>query len=102
MRRELIRGTAWGVLGEGLALPTGFLTAAVLSRVFGPSDYGLYALAIGWVSLGQAGANFLLTRPTIKFASQAEDPHPITSGTPGLLGYSPVNLYYDNVTVSAN
>ena len=32
----------------------------------------------------------------------AEDPHPITNGTPGLLGYSPVNLYYDNVTVSAN
>jgi outer membrane protein assembly factor BamB len=32
----------------------------------------------------------------------AEDPHPIQSGTPGLLGYSPVNLYYDNVSVFAN
>jgi len=31
-----------------------------------------------------------------------EDPHPIASGTPGLLGYSPVNLYYDNVSVYAN
>ena len=32
----------------------------------------------------------------------AEDPHPIQGGTPGLLGYSPVNLYYDNVKVTPN
>jgi hypothetical protein len=32
----------------------------------------------------------------------AEDPHPIKNGTPGLLGYSPVNVYYDNVTVTPN
>ncbi len=31
-----------------------------------------------------------------------DDPHPIRSGTPGLLGYSPVNVFYDNVTVYAN
>ncbi len=31
-----------------------------------------------------------------------DDPHPIRSGTPGLLGYSPVHLYYDNVTVYSN
>jgi len=33
---------------------------------------------------------------------RVEDPHPIRSGTPGLLGYSPVNLFYDNVTVYPN
>lgn len=32
----------------------------------------------------------------------AEDPHPIRQGTPGLLGFSPVLLYYDNVSVYAN
>ena len=32
----------------------------------------------------------------------ADDPHPIRSGTPGLLGYSPVRLFYDNVTVYPN
>jgi outer membrane protein assembly factor BamB len=32
----------------------------------------------------------------------AEDPHPIPRGTPGLLGFSPVNLYYDNVQVTPN
>ena len=31
-----------------------------------------------------------------------DDPHPIAGGTPGLLGYSPVNLFYDNVTVYPN
>ncbi len=31
-----------------------------------------------------------------------EDPHPIQAGTPGLLGYSPVHLYYDNILVTPN
>lgn len=31
-----------------------------------------------------------------------EDPHPIPGGSPGLLGYSPVNLYYDNIRVTVN
>jgi len=29
----------------------------------------------------------------------AEDPHPIPSGSPGLYGFSPVEIYYDNVKV---
>lgn len=31
-----------------------------------------------------------------------EDPHPIPSGSPGLLGYSPVDLFYDNLKVTVN
>ena len=27
----------------------------------------------------------------------AEDPHPIQQGAPGLYGYSPAELYYDNL-----
>lgn len=76
-RRHLAGGTAWGLLGEGLALPTGLVTAAVLTRAFGPADYGLYALTIGLVSLIQAGINSLLVRATIKFTSQADDPAPV-------------------------
>lgn len=30
---------------------------------------------------------------------EAEDPLPIREGSPGLYGYSPANIYYDNVTV---
>ena len=31
-----------------------------------------------------------------------EDPYPIKSGSPGLLGYSPADAYYDNVKVTVN
>lgn len=30
---------------------------------------------------------------------EAEDPLPIREGSPGLYGYSPANIYYDNVIV---
>jgi hypothetical protein len=32
----------------------------------------------------------------------AEDPHPIRAGSPGLIGYSPVDLYYDNINLTRN
>ena len=32
----------------------------------------------------------------------AEDPHPIRNGSPGLLGYSPSVVSYDNVLITAN
>lgn len=32
----------------------------------------------------------------------AEDPHPVRQGSPGLYGYSPVDIQYDNVEVEAN
>ncbi len=31
-----------------------------------------------------------------------EDPHPIASGSPGLYGYSPSPIYYDNLKVTSN
>ncbi len=32
----------------------------------------------------------------------AEDPLPIRSGSPGLIGYSPADIYYDNIEVTEN
>ena len=32
----------------------------------------------------------------------AEDPHPIRNGSPGLLGYSPSVVSYDNVRITSN
>ena len=32
----------------------------------------------------------------------AEDPVPVRQGSPGLIGYSPVDIFYDNVTVMEN
>jgi hypothetical protein len=31
-----------------------------------------------------------------------EDPYPIANGSPGLVGYSPAPIYYDNLAVTAN
>ena len=33
---------------------------------------------------------------------EVEDPSPIRSGAPGIYGYSPVNIYYDNYKVTVN
>jgi hypothetical protein len=31
-----------------------------------------------------------------------EDPYPIAGGSPGLVGYTPADLYYDNIKVMVN
>ena len=31
-----------------------------------------------------------------------EDPYPIRSGSPGLVGYSPADVLYDNIKVTVN
>ncbi|HVR29085.1 MAG TPA: PQQ-binding-like beta-propeller repeat protein, partial [Thermoanaerobaculia bacterium] len=33
---------------------------------------------------------------------EAVDPHPVRSGSPGLTGYSPAELFFDNVTITGN
>ena len=32
----------------------------------------------------------------------AEDPEPVRQGSPGLIGYSPIDIYIDNVRVMEN
>jgi hypothetical protein len=41
------------------------------------------------------------TEPT-EWQITAEDPLPIRQGSPGLYGYSPTPVYYDNVKVTSN
>ena len=31
-----------------------------------------------------------------------EDPEPVRQGSPGLIGYSPIDIYFDNVSVTEN
>ena len=33
---------------------------------------------------------------------EAVDPHPIEKGSPGLTGYSPAELFFDNLTITGN
>jgi O-antigen/teichoic acid export membrane protein len=77
--RQLADGALRGFGAEALLLPTGLVTAAVLGRVLGPADYGLFSLVssiIGWVTLSSSA---LLGRATIKLVSEATDWRPIGS-----------------------
>ena len=42
------------------------------------------------------------TEEPAEWTVTAEDPHPIRNGSPGILGYSPSVVSYDNVTIVSN
>lgn len=72
-------GALRGVGAELLLLPTGLITAAVLARVLGPADYGLFSLAasfIGWIGLTTTS---FLSRAAVKFVSETEQWQPIAT-----------------------
>jgi O-antigen/teichoic acid export membrane protein len=69
--RRLARGVLMGLLAEGLALPTGLLTAAFLGRALGPAGYGLFALAASLVGLIEWAIGSLFSRSTIKLVGES-------------------------------
>ena len=72
-------GALRGVGAEMLLLPTGLITAAVLARVLGPADYGLFSLAasfIGWIGLTTTS---FLARAAVKFVSETEPWQPVAT-----------------------
>lgn len=72
-RGELFGGTARIFAAEALLVPVGVVTAAFLSRRFGPEGYGLWTLAcvlVVWVESNVAAA---LSRPAIKLVGEAAD-----------------------------
>ena len=75
--RHTLDGTIWGMLSEGLALPTGFLIIVFLTRKLGPAGYGLYTLAVVPIIWIESSIGALFTRATIKLVSEAEDWKPI-------------------------
>jgi O-antigen/teichoic acid export membrane protein len=76
---RLADGVVRGFAAELLLLPTGLVTAAVLTRVLGPEGYGLFSLAatfIGWMAWTTTA---LLARAAVKLVSEAEDWTPVAS-----------------------
>lgn len=67
----------WILLAEALFIPTGLLTAAFLTRRFGPYGYGLFILAATLVSSAEWCVLSLFSRATVKFISEAQDWRPI-------------------------
>ena len=66
-------GTLQGFGASSLSLPTGIVTAAFLSRILGPANYGALTVAasiVGWVELAiTMGFN----RATVKFVAETDN-----------------------------
>ena len=71
--RRLFGGVARMFAAEALLVPVGVLTAAFLSRRFGPEGYGLLTLAFVPVVWAETNAAAALSRPSIKLVGEAED-----------------------------
>ena len=68
-RRVTVDGAAWGIVAEAVALPLALLTAAFLTRQFGPDGYGAYALAVTLVVWVESVVVAFLGRATVRFVS---------------------------------
>ncbi len=71
--RHLISGTIRIFAAEALMVPTGLLTAAFLSRRFGPAGYGLLTLASLIVVLLESNIAMAFSSPAVKLISDAGD-----------------------------
>ena len=69
--RRLFGGAAHIFASEALLVPVGLLTAAYLSRRFGPEGYGLLTLAFAPVVLLESNVAAALSRPSIKLVGGA-------------------------------
>ncbi|MGH6830842.1 MAG: lipopolysaccharide biosynthesis protein, partial [Methylocella sp.] len=63
-------------LSELVVLPTGILTLAILTRALGPHHYGVFALAVSFVSWIEWGISSIYGRAAIKLLSEAADWRP--------------------------
>lgn len=75
-------GTSFVLLGEALALPTGLITLAFLTRVLGPGDYGRLTLAAAIVIWIEWSIGAMLGRATNRCVAETDDWRP--AATAGL------------------
>ncbi|MEO6525182.1 MAG: oligosaccharide flippase family protein [Gemmatimonadaceae bacterium] len=78
-RRHFADGVARGFAAELLLLPTGLVTAAVLTRVLGPAGYGVFTLAATLVTWLAWTTTTFLARAAVKFVSDADDWRPVAA-----------------------
>lgn len=64
---------------EALAVPTGILAAALVTRTLGASGYGLFTLALAIVLASENVLGSFFGRATIKLVSEASDPRPVAA-----------------------
>jgi O-antigen/teichoic acid export membrane protein len=78
--RHTLDGTIWNFLGDGLALPMGFLVSVFLTRSLGPAGYGVYVLVTGIVLWVESSITGLFSRATVKMIGEAEDWRSVGAG----------------------
>ena len=77
---RLTDGVVLGFAAELVLLPTGLITAAVLTRTLGPTGYGLFSVAATFITWLALTTTSLLARAAVKFVSEAEDWRPVATG----------------------
>ncbi len=75
-RRHILGGSIRILLSEGLILPTGLITASVLTRYLGPAKYGLFTLTSVVVLWVEFCVTSFFARTTIKLIGDTEDWRP--------------------------
>ncbi|MGZ7029728.1 MAG: lipopolysaccharide biosynthesis protein, partial [Terriglobales bacterium] len=76
MRRRVLDGSLRILLAEGLILPTGLITASVLTHYLGPTKYGLFTLTSMVVMWIEFCITSFFARTTIKLIGEADDWRP--------------------------
>ena len=77
---RLTDGVVLGFAAELVLLPTGLITAAVLTRTLGPAGYGLFSVAATFITWLAFTTTTLLARAAVKFVSEADDWRPVATG----------------------
>jgi len=72
-------GTLQGFAASSLSLPTGILTAAFLSRILGPVNYGALTVSASIVVWIEGAIIMGFSRAAVKFVAEAEDWRSVSS-----------------------
>jgi O-antigen/teichoic acid export membrane protein len=71
--QRLGRGVLEVLIGEGMVLPTGIITAAFIGRMLGPGQYGILSVAMAIAATIEWTIVSLFSRATVKVVSETED-----------------------------
>jgi O-antigen/teichoic acid export membrane protein len=76
---RLTDGVVLGFGAELILLPTGLITAAVLTRTLGPRGYGVFSVAATFITWLCLTTTTLLARAAVKFVSEADEWRPVAT-----------------------
>jgi len=78
------RASTWIGLAEALAIPTGLLTAGLLTRSLGPAGYGLFTLAATVTATIQWSLGTMFSRATVRLVAGSQEPAAIAKSVLGV------------------